>query len=204
MCLLWANTKNQISISIADTQYVLNFDKSLTCPPRFPQWRMWCCLPPEKQWLLFRFQDHGLVRRKSGNIWRFSSNEIMAQQGMFYIDTRNLQELACWTRSRKRKLIISDNIRNQDMKKGSVSFYVLKQRARRELEETAAGRLLTCVGNNLQTDQSWARLYTLRGEICHCRHCRRQCNIFANEINFSIFTNFFCVFITKTVEIRHN
>ena len=47
------------------------------------------------------------------------------------------------------------------MKKGSVSFYVLKQRARRELEETAAGRLLTCVGNNLQTDQSWARLYTL-------------------------------------------
>ena len=45
------------------------------------------------------------------------------------------------------------------MKKGSVSFYVLKQRARRELEETAAGRLLTCVGNNLQTDQSWARLY---------------------------------------------
>ena len=167
MCLLWANTKNQISISIADTQYVLNFDKSLTCPPRFPQWRMWCCLPPEKQWLLFRFQDHGLVRRKSGNIWRFSSNEIMAQQGMFYIDTRNLQELACWTRSRKRKLIISDNIRNQDMKKGSVSFYVLKQRARRELEETAAGRLLTCVGNNLQTDQSWARLYTLYKKINH-------------------------------------
>ena len=53
------------------------------------------------------------------------------------------------------------------MKKGSVSFYVLKQRARRELEETAAGRLLTCVGNNLQTDQSWARLYTLYKKINH-------------------------------------
>ena len=41
--------------------------------------------------------------------WQYlalSSNEIMAQQGTFYIDTRNLQELTCWTRSQK-----IDNIR---------------------------------------------------------------------------------------------
>ena len=24
-----------------------------------------------------------------------------------------------------------------------------------------------------------------RGEICHCRHCRRQCKIFASGVNFS-------------------
>ena len=33
-------------------------------------------------------------------------------------------------------------------------------------------------------------------------HPARQCNIFANGVNFSIFTHFLCVFITKTVEIR--
>jgi len=40
-----------------------------------------------------------------------------------------------------------------------------------------------------------------RGGICHCRHCRRQCKILVSGVNFSIFTHFFCVFITKTVEI---
>ena len=40
-----------------------------------------------------------------------------------------------------------------------------------------------------------------RGEICHCRHCWRQCKMFASGVNFSIFT-LFCVFITKTVGIR--
>ena len=29
-----------------------------------------------------------------------------------------------------------------------------------------------------------------RGEICHCRHCQRQCKIFASGVNFSIFTHF--------------
>ena len=33
-----------------------------------------------------------------------------------------------------------------------------------------------------------------RGGICHCRHCRRQCKIFASGVNFSIFTNFLCFF----------
>ena len=42
-----------------------------------------------------------------------------------------------------------------------------------------------------------------RGEICHCRHCRRQCKIFASGENFSI-SLIFCVFITKTVEILWN
>ena len=30
-----------------------------------------------------------------------------------------------------------------------------------------------------------------RGGICPCRHCRRQCRIFASGVNFSIFTHFF-------------
>ena len=33
-----------------------------------------------------------------------------------------------------------------------------------------------------------------RGEICHCRHCRRQCKIFANGVNFSIFTLLLCLY----------
>ena len=44
----------------------------------------------------------------------------------------------------------------------------------------------------------------IRGEICHCRHCRRQCKFFANGVNFSIFTHLFVFFLTKTVEIRWN
>ena len=43
-----------------------------------------------------------------------------------------------------------------------------------------------------------------RGGICPCRHCRRQCKIFASGVNFSIFTHFLCFFPTKTVEIRWN
>ena len=33
-----------------------------------------------------------------------------------------------------------------------------------------------------------------RGGIRHCRHCRRQCKIFASGVNFSIFTHFLCFF----------
>ena len=33
-----------------------------------------------------------------------------------------------------------------------------------------------------------------RGGICHSRHCRRQCKIFASGVNFSIFTHFLCFF----------
>ena len=42
-----------------------------------------------------------------------------------------------------------------------------------------------------------------RGEICPCRHCWRQCKIFAIGVNFSIFKHF-SVFITETVQIRWN
>ena len=42
------------------------------------------------------------------------------------------------------------------------------------------------------------------GGICYCRHCRRQCKIFASGVNVSIFTHFFLFFLTKTVEIRWN
>ena len=42
----------------------------------------------------------------------------------------------------------------------------------------------------LQTNSS--NLLMSRGGICPCRHCRRQCKIFASGVNFSIFTNFLC------------
>ena len=32
---------------------------------------------------------------------------------------------------------------------------------------------------------------SVRGETCHCRHCRRQFKVFASGVNFSIFTIFF-------------
>ena len=46
--------------------------------------------------------------------------------------------------------------------------------------------------------------WSLRGGICPCRHCRRQCKIFASGVNFSNFTHLFVFFLTKTVEIRWN
>ena len=47
-------------------------------------------------------------------------------------------------------------------------------------------------------------MHWFRGEICPCRHCRRQCKIFVQRCKFLHFHSFFCVFITKTVEIRWN
>ena len=40
-----------------------------------------------------------------------------------------------------------------------------------------------------------------RGEICPCRHCRRQCKIFASGVNFSIFTHFLCFFLLKLLKL---
>ena len=40
-----------------------------------------------------------------------------------------------------------------------------------------------------------------RGGICHCRHCRRQCKIFASGVNFSIFTHFLCFFPLKLLKL---
>ena len=39
--------------------------------------------------------------------------------------------------------------------------------------------------------------WVIRGEICHCRHCRRQCEILASGVNFSIFTHFFVLLSLK-------
>ena len=40
-----------------------------------------------------------------------------------------------------------------------------------------------------------------RGEICHCRQCRRQCKFFASGVNFSIFTHFVCFFLLKLLKL---
>ena len=40
-----------------------------------------------------------------------------------------------------------------------------------------------------------------RGGICPCRHCRRQCKIFASGVNFSIFTHFLCFFLLKLLKV---
>ena len=39
-----------------------------------------------------------------------------------------------------------------------------------------------------------------RGEICQCRHCRRQCKVFASSVYFSIFTHFLCFFLLKLLK----
>ena len=41
-----------------------------------------------------------------------------------------------------------------------------------------------------------------RGGICHCRHCRRQCKIFASGVNFSLFTHFLCFFPTRVALLK--
>ena len=58
-----------------------------------------------------------------------------------------------------------------------------------------------CLYDRWDDDQ---KLFGHRGGICPCRHCRRQCKIFASGVNFFIFTHFLCFFPTKTVEIRWN
>ena len=45
------------------------------------------------------------------------------------------------------------------------------------------------------------RLVLFRGGICHSRHCRRQCKIFASGVNFSIFTHFLCFFLLKLLKL---
>ena len=40
-----------------------------------------------------------------------------------------------------------------------------------------------------------------KGEICHCRHCRRQCIIFASGVNFSVFTHFLFFFLLKLLKL---
>ena len=42
--------------------------------------------------------------------------------------------------------------------------------------------------------------HPLRGEICHYPNCWRQCNIFANGVNFSIFTQFFVFLSPKLLK----
>ena len=43
--------------------------------------------------------------------------------------------------------------------------------------------------------------FPARGGICQCRHCRRQCKIFASGVNFSIFTHFLCFFLLKLLKL---
>ena len=40
-----------------------------------------------------------------------------------------------------------------------------------------------------------------RDDICHSRHCRWQCKIFASGVNFFIFTQFFVLKLLKLGEI---
>ena len=67
------------------------------------------------------------------------------------------------------------------------------------------GNQLFLVRNsNLAIYNMTRELILVRGEIFPCRHCRRQCNIFASRVNVSIFTHF-CVFLSlkllKLIEI---
>ena len=41
-----------------------------------------------------------------------------------------------------------------------------------------------------------------RGEICHCRHCQRQCKFFASGVNFPIFTQFYNQNCWNSVKLR--
>ena len=56
----------------------------------------------------------------------------------------------------------------------------------------------TCICG--ETIHFWKR-GTLRGGICPCRHCRRQCKFFASGVNFSIFTHLLCFFLLKLLKL---
>ena len=65
-------------------------------------------------------------------------------------------------------------------------------------EKVVNDQLVTCVpllGKHWVTLEKRIAVCACRGEICHCRHCQRQCKIFASGVDISIFTHFF-VFIS--------
>ena len=41
----------------------------------------------------------------------------------------------------------------------------------------------------------------IRGGICPCRQCRRQCKFFVSGVNFSIFTHFFVYLSLKLLKL---
>ena len=79
-----------------------------------------------------------------------------------------------------------------------------KTRQMKKLKESRAKKIFLSLGDLLLTllEYGWVvRESLVRGGICPCRQCRRQCKIFVSGVNFSIFTNLFLCFITKTFEI---
>ena len=54
---------------------------------------------------------------------------------------------------------------------------------------------------NPESRQGTLFLGLYRGGICQCRHCRRQCKIFASGVNFSIFTHFLCFFLLNLLKL---
>ena len=52
-----------------------------------------------------------------------------------------------------------------------------------------------------QSRKDKAEVGMIRGGICPCRHCRWQCKIFANGVNFSIFTHFLCLLLLKLLKL---
>ena len=53
----------------------------------------------------------------------------------------------------------------------------------------------------MDEDKNSTTVLTGRGGVCHCRHCRRQCKIFASGVNFSIFTHFFVFLSPKLLKL---
>ena len=51
--------------------------------------------------------------------------------------------------------------------------------------------------------RAWICIQIVKFEklICQCRHCRRQCKIFASGVNFSIFTHYLCFFLLKLLKL---
>ena len=66
----------------------------------------------------------------------------------------------------------------------------------KELKMRMEVMVVMVVMSMMNMDQQDSR----RGEICHCRHCRRQCNFFGNGVNFSIFTHFFVLLSPKLLK----
>ena len=60
--------------------------------------------------------------------------------------------------------------------------------------------IISSVVDYYEYDEQIIKIF-VRGGICPCRQCRRQCKNFPSGVNFSVFTHFLCFFLPKLLKL---
>ena len=78
---------------------------------------------------------------------------------------------------------------------------ICNMKIRFRLDYSFGAPMTFCDSNNEKGKKMSNKHDRCRGGICTCRHCRRQCKIFASGVNFSIFIHFLCFFLLKLLKL---